>query len=491
MKNGYAKWSTNSSDHIADIIGNKPLNDNSWHLLTTTYDSSSGKSALYVDGLLDVSSTSHLVGSLLGSGTMPQGKIGKGTGSASRQTIFSTGFETPDEKTKWQEHNSTGGQQQTWATLAYDNFNTGWGSYTDGDGSGSDCYRTSSYKHEGTYSVCLRDNSGTYSSFYLTNGIDLDTPAYKSMKIDFWWMWNGIGWSNGEDWFLNYYDGSVWRRILDIDYPSGLSQDVWYHKIVYINETSYNFPTNMKIQFQCDASDDNDRVYFDQIYINTTTWGRIESDFDQLPSTALLPHTGSYSIGGSGDFDPEYAAYNRTRIDLTNFTNVELSVWYSYKNTDTNDFIGLYYLNSTHWTPIFEVAHPVSGSGQIAWVNVHMNLPTFIHSLVLQFKWRTSSTTKFVAIDDLEITGIPHTGEANFTGIIDEVKIYQRVLSAEQIYQNYLCSKNGRSDCSVLVAEEMLANEHWYCLVTPNNGIVDDIPTYSNILAIKGVYSGG
>jgi hypothetical protein len=309
--------------------------------------------------------------------------------------------------------------------------------------------------------------------------------------VDFWWMWNGAGWVTGEDWWLQYYNGTTWLTVLDTNYQSGYSKNVWYHKIVYINESNYRFPTNMKIRFQCDASDDNDLVYIDQLYINTTSWGRIECDFDRLPTTALTPRTGSYSLGGSGDFDPEYAAFNRTAVDISAYSNVQISLWYSYKNTESNDFLGLYYKNNSHWIPIFEITNPEMPGAQEPWTQVLYNIPGSIHTLTLQFKWRTTAANEYMSIDDLEITGIPHAGESNFTGIIDEVKIYLRVLTPEQAYQNYLCTKYGDSSRSVLVSEEICLDQIWKCLVTPNDGLQDDVVTESNILYVINYGGGG
>jgi hypothetical protein len=73
-----------------------------------------------------------------------------------------------------------------WVVLTSDDFEAGWGSYTDG---GGDCRRSSSdaaYAHQGTYCARIRDNSGTSSSFYYTNGVDVDGPGYTQIKVDFW-----------------------------------------------------------------------------------------------------------------------------------------------------------------------------------------------------------------------------------------------------------------------------------------------------------------
>jgi hypothetical protein len=204
----------------------------------------------------------------------------------------------------------------------------------------------------------------------------------------------------------------------------------------------------------------------------------------------LTPHSGSFSIGGTGDFDPEYALFNRTAIDISTYFNVKVSVWYSYKNTDSNDFLGLYYKNNSQWVPLFIVSNP-QYSGQKPWTQVIVDIPQTLSSLVLQFKWRSTSASEYLAIDDLEITGIPRGGENNFTGIIDEVKIFPRELTPEQLYQNYLCTKDGNSSRSVLISEEIRVDETWKCFVTPNNGVQDDVTTESNPLMIINYGGGG
>lgn len=490
MVGGRVKWSTNSSDGVIDVIGARLVDDNTWHFVAATYNSSMGVCSIYVDGKLDTTKNAHATSKLLGSGNSAAGAIGKGTGLASRKTVFFTGFETQSEKNTWTEQNSTGGQTANWTTLRYDNFNSGWGSYIPGsNGSLADCYRSTTH-HEGTYSTCIRDRSGTASSFKLTNSIDMDTPSYKSLKIDFWWMWNGNGWTTGKDFWILYYNGTAWVNVFTMAYPSGYSKGVWYHQLVYVNESTYKFPTTMRLRFQCDALGDNCLVYIDQIYLNVTSYGRLECNFDLFPTSMLTPHSGSFSIGGTGDFDPEYALFNRTAIDISTYFNVKVSVWYSYKNTDSNDFLGLYYKNNSQWVPLFIVSNP-QYSGQKPWTQVIVDIPQTLSSLVLQFKWRSTSASEYLAIDDLEITGIPRGGENNFTGIIDEVKIFPRELTPEQLYQNYLCTKDGNSSRSVLISEEIRVDETWKCFVTPNNGVQDDVTTESNPLMIINYGGGG
>jgi len=315
------QWNTISNGDPDENIGNTIINDGNWHHIAVNYDSSSGVSKIYVDGFLDASKNSHNPGDRLGEGTIETGFIGKS--------------------------NSSGATDETWDTLTYDDFESGWGNYQDG---GWDCklYTGGTYAHQGNNAANVQDNSGVYSSFYHSSGIDVDTPGYTSIKIDFWFY--AYSMEEREDFFVNYYDGSNWIRIGDYDSGKDFENYQFYHEIIWINETDYNFPNNMRLQFQCDASSDYDDVLFDQIYVNATV-----------------------------------------------------------------------------------------GSDTIA----------------------------------------------NYSGMIDEFCIYNRTLTGEQIYQNYLCKKNGLTNQSVIVSDETNIDDEWSCNVTPvcETQIGDYIE--SNTLIIK------
>jgi len=214
-------------------------------------------------------------------------------------------------------------------------------------------------------------------------------------------------------------------------------------------------------------------------------------NFNRQDSYALTPHSGSYSLVGWGDFDPNYVAFNRENIDISVYTNVSISLWYSYDSTETEDAFGCYYADGTSWIPIFEELAPNIGNGNQLWPYVYAEteVPDYLHDLIIQFWWSTSSSSEYMAIDDLTVTAFPGYGQ-NFTGSIDEIHVYERALSGEQIYQNYLCTKDGDTSQSVIVSEETIIGETWMCTVTPNDGTQDDEPEVSNLLTIVS-YGGG
>ena len=325
VDDGVIRWFTKSNEKLGDTIGHTNIADFNWHHIAATYNFFTGESAIYVDGKMELNETVHSALTLLGPGDYSNGFIGK---------------------------TESGNLPGTWTTLTYDDFEGNFGNYTDG---GRDCklYSDGTYAHKGDYAVDLQDNNGIYSSLYLTDGIDVHSPGYKSIKLDFWFIASSMEYS--DDFWVRYWDGNNWITIADYDVNDDFVNDQFYHEILWINETDYNFPTDMKIRFQCDANSDSDDVLIDEVYINVST----------------------------GD-------------------------------------------------------KPIS----------------------------------------------------KFIGKIDEFRIYNRALSPEQIYQNYLCTKDGDSDISVIVSEETLLGNIWKCFVTPNDKVQDDVEFESNSIQIIG-YKGG
>lgn len=152
-----------------------------------------------------------------------------------------------------------------WTELTYDDFELGWGHYTDG---GGDCsrYTAGTYAHQGSSAANVQDNSGTASSFFYTNGVDVHTPGYTQIKVEFWFY--AVSMETGEDFWLQYYDGSTWRTVKAWASGTDFSNGTFYNPVVYINEAGYTLPTNMKIRFMCDASDNDDDVYIDEVRVS-------------------------------------------------------------------------------------------------------------------------------------------------------------------------------------------------------------------------------
>lgn len=73
-----------------------------------------------------------------------------------------------------------------------------------------------------------------------------------------------------------------------------------------------------------------------------------------------------------------------------------------------------------------------------------------------------------------------------FNGTIDEVKILNRSLSANEIYQIYL-EENNAFPNRTIVSSELSSNQNWICQLTPNDATQDGNASNSSVLTITSV----
>ncbi len=82
-------------------------------------------------------------------------------------------------------------------------------------------------------------------------------------------------------------------------------------------------------------------------------------------------------------------------------------------------------------------------------------------------------------------SSIGGTANRYLIGQLDEVRIYPTALSATQVFQNFIDSKDGSSSSSTIVPEYTTSGETWRCEVTPNDGWQDGLPAQSNSVTIS------
>ena len=123
-------------------------------------------------------------------------------------------------------------------------------------------YTGGTYAHEGSNAADIQDNSGVASSFYHTVGYDVS--GYTDLEVEFWYMPISMDRST-EDFWVQYWDGSTWLTVEafaeEIDFENGS----FYHVVVQIPAAGYNYPTDAKLRFMCDASADKDDIFIDEI----------------------------------------------------------------------------------------------------------------------------------------------------------------------------------------------------------------------------------
>jgi hypothetical protein len=150
-------------------------------------------------------------------------------------------------------------------TIAAHYFETGWDNWEDG---GSDCYRnnSSSYAYEGNYSIRLRDNSGLASSM---TSETFDLTTYNMVTFDFYFYPYSM--ESGEDFSVQYYDGSSWQTLANYVSGTDFINYSFYNATIILNSSNFNFPSDAQFRIQCDASTNSDRVYIDAIKIEGST----------------------------------------------------------------------------------------------------------------------------------------------------------------------------------------------------------------------------
>ena len=172
-------------------------------------------------------------------------------------------------------------------------FETGWDGWSDG---GSDCFRYAGDRsYEGTYSIRIRDNSGTASSM-TSSGYDLG--GYGSVTVDFYFYPNSM--ETGEDFWLRYNNGSGWETVATYVSGTDFNNNTFYNATVTLDAANYNLVDGGQFRFQCDASANADRVYIDQVIVTGNgTGSRVANTITELHSIStarLLDNDSDISV---------------------------------------------------------------------------------------------------------------------------------------------------------------------------------------------------
>jgi subtilisin family serine protease/chitodextrinase len=176
-------------------------------------------------------------------------------------------------------------------------FETGWDNWNDG---GSDCFRYSgSRSYEGQYSIRIRDNSGTASS--MTSDPE-NLTNYASLDLEFYFYPNSM--ENGEDFWVQYNDGSGWQTVATYASGSEFTNGSFYTSTVSLDRSSYNFTSNARFRFRCDASGNADQIYIDQVTLTGTTLGgsNIGGNGTTVTIEQISTHT-TFDIVNESEFD--------------------------------------------------------------------------------------------------------------------------------------------------------------------------------------------
>jgi len=146
-----------------------------------------------------------------------------------------------------------------WMDITYDNFEDGWGNFTSG---GADCLLSTRTRHasEGSNSANIQDDSGEASSLYHASGYDVSFLT--ELKVEF--TFKMVSMDEGEDFQVQYFDGSEWQTVGTFS-RAEFNNNTFYEQSITIDHESHVFPQDAKIRFICNASDNRDDVYIDEV----------------------------------------------------------------------------------------------------------------------------------------------------------------------------------------------------------------------------------
>ncbi len=146
-----------------------------------------------------------------------------------------------------------------------------WGIWNDG---GSDCARGAygSNAYTGSNAVRLRDN--TNSSTTTTDNLNLSN--FEEITVDF--VFKAVSMENGEDFWLQISTngGSSYSTVASYASGTSFNNNVFYGDAVTIQGP---FSSNTRIRFRCDASNNSDYIYLDDVVITGCASGaRLDAD---------------------------------------------------------------------------------------------------------------------------------------------------------------------------------------------------------------------
>lgn len=205
-----------------------------------------------------------------------------------------------------------------WQVITFDNFESGMGSYTDG-GADMSRYTGSTHAHQGVAAADIQDNSSTASSFYHTASYNV--TGYQTLEVDFWFKMVSL--ETNENFFVQYFNGTAWQTVANIVRTGSIANNTFYHQVVTISRSLYTFPTNAKLRFMCDASDDNDDVYIDEIEFRGLTGGALAKGGISLSATETLPTSFKLYPNHPNPFNPT----TNIRFELPNEALVKLTIY--------------------------------------------------------------------------------------------------------------------------------------------------------------------
>jgi hypothetical protein len=321
-----------------------------------------------------------------------------------------------------------------WTTITYDDFEGGADNFTFG---GADAFLCEScgFAHEGNDAADLQDNSLNSSAIITTN--NQDVSGYSEMRVSFWYRTEGT--SSGHDFFLEYSSngGTDWTLVEDWVTGTDHNNSEFHNPTVTLDSGTYSFTNQAKIKIRADFAGNANDVYIDEVL-----WEGEGSASDGSNSGTTTPGR----IGQALNFDgiDDYVSAG----DIDGGASVRaISFWMKAATTTaSHSLVHLDYSNGDYITTSSNGTVTANGFTADA---IYVD-GSSASAVIADLNWHhvVVALPSGLAADDFSIASTTSAVKP-FGGAIDDVRVYNRVLSADEITRLYQLGGTAKLNTTV------------------------------------------
>ncbi|MBN2367782.1 LamG domain-containing protein, partial [Candidatus Woesearchaeota archaeon] len=335
------------------------------------------------------------------------------------------------------------------------------------------------YCNSGTWYDCLTSEQCGGSTCYVTLNCDNHGPTQDTPYItpdpafnhnDLICNYNNVIDTDGDDVvnITNWYENNISLTVLNVPFEGNGNEDN--------NATDY-------------SGNNNNGTVFGATWNNTAGGCKLGKcyEFDGSSKSIEIPDDDSLDI--TNDYTIEAWVYRNTdsgtyeRI-LSKSDSADYDLWMQIVNTDTFN-CGVKKSDTTTYHRVSASTIPTGQWTHIACSLSSSNVWTlYINGQVSNGAVTGTAGPARASTRNLQIGRLGSTGWSyNYNGKIDELKIWNKTVSSDQIYQNYLAGSQNRS-AQVLVDDETWTYSNYTCSVTVNDGFVESNSSYASDVMI-------
>jgi hypothetical protein len=371
--------------------------------------------------------------------------------------------------------------------------------------------RDTSQAHSGSYSA-----HATFGDNYLTSN-NIDASGAGGITVSFWYRKQNI--ADADNVYLQFGVGSVYRNIFQLRNPS--SENAWQFYSFQTYDSEY-YVSNFRIRFVAGSiSSTSKNIWVDDVSIIVPTRTMDYSGHGNNGTVHGAAWTSAGVVGGAYTFD---GGTNYISVDdnpslggTGTWSQISIGFWIQLSGQQSGTTVVAKKVASTKYAnkASYMIGFEPSGSSPSDTLFWGINNDSTLN--VTQSVWDNSSTVLSVGqwyyvvctyksgqgltiyINGIQNASMPLTGNIMpgagtsiynqplfigwdggsasrwFKGSLDEIMISPRAFTPAEIMQQYLQSKNGFSNVSTIVSQEINSGENWNCTITPNDSFRDGI----------------